>query len=402
MRVLLSTIGSRGDVQPMVALGLALKSLGEEVQLCVPPDFRKWIESFELSVISIGPEVRQTARTDSFIKLTAEQRQSMIADTIATQFETLTVAARNCDVIVGATALQIAAPSVAEKVGVPYVFTAYCPIVVPSKYHAPPVLTALNNSSFSSQSDYSDLWYRDAQRWNLMWRDLLNSHRMALGLTPIDDVRSYVLTSRPWLAADANLAPWPKTEDQVFQTGAWILDDQSPLSDELETFLQAGESPIYFGFGSMRAPQDINRIVIDAARSLGYRVITSRGWAELALIDDLPDCISIGEVNQQALFKRVAAVVHHGGAGTTTNAAKAGMPQVVIPQFYDQHYWARRVHDLGIGVVHASNELTCDSLCNALHHALQSKIAENAKLLSNKISDDGAYIAARALQRFRV
>ena len=78
-----------------------------------------------------------------------------------------------------------------------------------------------------------------------------------------------------------------------------------------------------------------------------------RGWADLSLVDNEPDCLAIGEVNQQALFKRVAAVVHHGGAGTTTAAALAGAPQVVIPQHYDQHYWAQRVHQLGIGTAHA-------------------------------------------------
>ena len=80
--------------------------------------------------------------------------------------------------------------------------------------------------------------------------------------------------------------------------------------------------------------------MIQAARALGRRAIVSRGWADLSLVDDEPDCLAIGEVNLQALFTRVAAVVHHGGAGTTTAAALAGAPQVVIPQHYDQHYWA--------------------------------------------------------------
>ena len=75
----------------------------------------------------------------------------------------------------------------------------------------------------------------------------------------------------------------------------------------------------------------------------------SRGWPDLSLVGRRTDCLAIGEVNQQALFTRVAAVVHHGGAGTTTAAALAGAPQVVIPQVYDQHYWAQRVEQLGIG-----------------------------------------------------
>ena len=78
-------------------------------------------------------------------------------------------------------------------------------------------------------------------------------------------------------------------------------------------------------------------------------MLLARGWADLDLIDDRDDCFAVGEVNQQALFARVAAVVHHGGAGTTTTAARAGAPQLVVPQGADQVYWARRVAELGIG-----------------------------------------------------
>src|SRR5690606_34821103 len=95
-------------------------------------------------------------------------------------------------------------------------------------------------------------------------------------------------------------------------------------SAELEAFLDGGEPPVYFGFGSMRAPEGLSRVMIESARALGRRAIVSRGWADLSLLDDQPDCLLVGEVNQQALFERVSAVVHHGGAGTTTVAARVG------------------------------------------------------------------------------
>lgn len=135
MRVLLSTIGSRGDVQPLVALASELKALGQDVRLCVPPDFRDWIESLGFAVTPIGPEVRTFAAPRppaAPAALSTEQRRQMIEATVATQFATITAAAQGCDIIVGATALQIAARSVAEKMGAPYVFTAYCPAVLPS------------------------------------------------------------------------------------------------------------------------------------------------------------------------------------------------------------------------------------------------------------------------------
>jgi vancomycin aglycone glucosyltransferase len=101
--------------------------------------------------------------------------------------------------------------------------------------------------------------------------------------------------------------------------------------------------------------------------------------------------------NQQSLFKRVAAVVHHGGAGTTTAAARAGAPQVVIPQHYDQHYWALRVHQLGVGVAHAPGTPATDTLTSALRQTLQPEVAARAKSVATHVRGDGALVAARRL-----
>ena len=95
----------------------------------------------------------------------------------------------------------------------------------------------------------------------------------------------------------------------------------------------------------------------------------------MSLIDVEPDCVAVGEVNHHALFRRVAAVVHHGGAGTTTSAALAGAPQVVIPQNYDQHYWAQRIEELGIGAAHAPGAPNRASLTTALEEALRHEVA---------------------------
>ncbi|HEX8832284.1 MAG TPA: glycosyltransferase, partial [Longimicrobium sp.] len=245
--------------------------------------------------------------------------------------------------------------------------------------------------------DCAALWAQDAARWNETWGELLDSARASLGLGPAGDVRTHILTERPWLAADPVLAPWPGPyESGVFQTGAWILPDERPLAPELEAFLDAGEPPVYFGFGSIRAPEGLSGAMIGAARALGRRSIISRGWAGLSLADEAPDCLVIGETNQQALFGRVAAVVHHGGAGTTT-AAKAGAPQVVIPQFYDQPYWARRVQDLGIGAAHAPGAPATDSLIDALRGALAPDVASRARSVAASIRGDGATLAAQRL-----
>jgi vancomycin aglycone glucosyltransferase len=147
----------------------------------------------------------------------------------------------------------------------------------------------------------------------------------------------------------------------------------------------------------MPAPGSSGRTLIDAARAAGRRVILSQGWADLGLIDDAPDCTAIGDVNHQALFPRVAAVVHHGGAGTTTAAARAGVPQVAVPMFSDQFYWARRIGDLGIGSAVPVTELSADALATALRDALDPAIAGRAHSVALDVAADGAAVAARLL-----
>jgi len=183
------------------------------------------------------------------------------------------------------------------------------------------------------------------------------------------------------------------------QTGAWILPDERPLPPELEAFLNAGAPPVYVGFGSMPLPT-LNAAAgaaIKAVRAHGRRVVLAHGWADLDLSDDRDDGFAVGEVNQQALFGRVAAVVHHGGAGTTMSATRAGAPQVVVPQIADQPYFAGRVAALGVGVAHDGPTLTVESLSAALRTALAPETRARATAVAGMVRADGAAVAAKLL-----
>src|SRR5262249_2370228 len=152
---------------------------------------------------------------------------------------------------------------------------------------------------------------QSAARFNDTFLAPLNRHRASLGLEPVDDVRDYMFTDRPWLAADPTLGPWPEPGDgAVFQPGAWILADERPLPADLLSFLDAGEPPVYFGLGSSVRRENPSDVMIHAARALGRRAIVSRGWTDLALVDDGADCFAVGDTNLHALFKRVAVIVH--------------------------------------------------------------------------------------------
>jgi vancomycin aglycone glucosyltransferase len=175
------------------------------------------------------------------------------------------------------------------------------------------------------------------------------------------------------------------------------MPDERPLPADLSAFLDAGAPPVYVGFSSVRAPEDVAQVAIGAIRASGHRVLVSRGWAGLGVIDDGDDCFAVGEVNHQALFKRVAVVVHHGGAGTTTTAAVAGVPQVVVPQIADQPYWAARLADLGVGTAHDGPTPTLESLSAALDTATSPDTRARAAALAGRIRTDGATVAARRL-----
>ena len=154
----------------------------------------------------------------------------------------------------------------------------------------------------------------------------------------------------------------------------------------------------YLGFGSMRASEQTARVLIEAARALGLRSILSQGWANLTPGDTGDDCLSVGDVDHSTLFPRVAAIVHHGGAGTTTAAARAGRPQVIIPHNYDQFYWAHRIQQLGAGVSGPlRDDLTVDNLIQALHEALRPEVTTCAQALAERMELHGARTAAERL-----
>jgi vancomycin aglycone glucosyltransferase len=386
MRTLISSVGTRGDVQPAIALARELKSLGHEPRLCVPPNFVNWAKGLGCEAFPIGIEMRPPARGSG--------PQAPIPDLIKDQFDTIEAASRGRDLIVACGPHQYAARSIAELREIPYVVAVLAPTSLPRLNLTPPGVPDQSNDSETN----GRMWQETRRSWNDRSMVRVNTNRVRLGLPEVDDVLNYILTGRPWLAADVALTDLtPPQRDGVFQTGAWILPDTQPLSSELDAFLLQGESPVYLGFGSMPAAGDTSRKLISGVRAAGRRIVLSRGWAELGLIDDRSDCISIGEVNQQLLFPRVALVVHHGGAGTTAAAARAGVPQVVVPQFTDQFYWASRIRDLGAGSTVRFANLEVETLGSALKNALSPRALEGAHALSRTIDSNGAAIAANRL-----
>jgi vancomycin aglycone glucosyltransferase len=343
MKVLLSSIGSRGDVQPILALATELKRLGADAVLCVAPNFKEWIESFGVECIPIGPDLRKmTGGTVSGQPAlpSPQQLEHLAEQMLRNQFQVIGEAARGCDLLLAAGALQIATRSIAEVRSIPYVFAAYCPAVLPSSQYPPPSMVGHHSFSLPAEEN-KRLWEQDEQGFQ-RFAATLNEERAKLGLEPVERVRPYMFTDRPWLAADPALAP--------------------------------------------------------AASHAGMRAIVSRGWADLSASEAGEDLLSIGDVDHDKLFPRVGAVVHHGGSGTTTAAARAGKPQVIIPHNYDQFYWAHRVHQLGVGVSGPMrDDLSVDALVGALRQCLNPATGARAQALAGRIELHGARLAGQRL-----
>jgi vancomycin aglycone glucosyltransferase len=317
-------------------------------------------------------------------------------DLITDQFKTLGANAEGCDVIVGANAHQYAGPSIAEHAGIGCVTAVYAPVTLPSPDLAPAPTPGQTIETAGVRS-ILEQWRDAAKAWNDRALERINRGRLGLG--PIDNVLEYVLTDHTWLAADAALAPVAATPGRkIFQTGAWVLADSTPLPADLEAFLGRGEPPVFVGFGSMPASNDAAHGLIAAARAAGRRVIVSRGWADLELIDGAPDCIAVGEVSYDILFPRVAAVVHHGGAGTTAVAARAGVPQIITPMFGDQFYWASRIVDLGVGATTPHATMTEEFITSSFREVCDTTVVTRARALARQVGRDGAQIAARRLE----
>ena len=396
MRVLLWTYDTRGGVEALFGLAVQLRALGAQVRVCAPPDedFAERAESFAVPMVPFRDSLREVANS------TTPDLYRYVDEMIGAQFDIVAAAAEGCDAMVATGFMPIAAGarSATEKLGVHYVYASNSPTHLPSQYHSP---EAYGGSPMPpGPVGNRMLWEMHDRNANMIFGPIINRYRASIGLPPVHNVRNHAFTHQPWLAADPTLGPWRTPADlDVVQTGAWLLPDDRPLPADLLAFLDAGPPPVYVGFGSMTmaASKQVAGVAIEAIRAQGHRTLLSHGWADLALIDDREDCLAVGDVNHQALFGRVAAVVHHGGAGTTTTAARAGVPQVVIPQAADQPYWAGRVAALGIGSAHNGPTATTDSLSAALEKALAPRTCERAAAVAGTIRTDGAAVAAKLL-----
>jgi vancomycin aglycone glucosyltransferase len=399
MRVLIGAFGTRGDVQPMLALSLALTARGHRVTLVVPPEAAALTEGHPIRVHTCGLsylEVSQrmaSGRLLDVLSVLPTMRRQVDA-----HFEALEPLAGSADVIVGSAAF-IVGPSLSALTGRPYAYFALSPLMLDGDDNPGPLLPfyrlprALNRLS----------WWLTHQVWNLSSRGRLNRLRRTRGLPTIRQVWREVLGKHPFLAAEPLFAP-RSHPFAVNQPGGFFLDTTEPLSEATEAFLEAGSPPVYLGFGSMADPNPrrTTERLLKSIRRAGLRAIVSSGWAKLGGVEAPEGVRFAGPEPHHRLFSRCIGVVHHGGAGTTHAAARAGVPQVVMPQILDQFHWRHRLIELGLSPGRVDRyERDPEPLARALRALTDPRLQARARGFAARMRVDGSNDAVTALETLR-
>lgn len=403
-RIVIECIGSRGDVEPYIALGAGLVQAGYDVAVATHDEFEELVSTNAMEhrrVAGNPSEVVKTALGTSWQDsrknpyLMASRLKELSRSLFDEYLEDSLVAVEDADAVVFSV-LGVAAYHVAEAKGVPAVAAWLQPFTRTSAFPNP-MITWL--PATVSHRIFEQIM------WQFIRRET-NAFRSRLGVEPHPFFGPYEQLADREMPILYGFSPTivPRPADwpgYVHVTGAWFRDRNDPLADDLEAFLADGPPPVYIGFGS-RSDQNAEQTSSEVSRALhmlGARAIVSDGWGGLVNVDG-PDVLSVGETNHQALFPRCSAIVHHGGAGTTHTAARSGMPSVVVPHWADQFFWADRIAVTGAGPSSVSRDsLTADALAIRIDEAV-SKHAQRAGVVGRSMAaEDGVATAVGHIER---
>ena len=371
MRVVLATVGTRGDVQPMLALAQALGRAGHSSVVACPESFGPWVRSLGIEHAALGEDLQaQVQASGGKLARSLSGMRGYFAEQMALQGPRLVELAQGAQVIVG-TAMAWMVKSAAEKLGVAAlgVLPSSC---APSRLHPPPMLPWYG----LPRSMNAALWWLSDFVQNRLMCGPVNRARARLRLPPITSFTQHLFGELPnVMAVDAQiLPPDPAWRGRYPYIGFAFLEDPAPLDPALAAWLDAGEAPIYAGFGSMGVSvhQRSARRVCEALMRVGRRCVVAGVVAEA-----LPDNASREQffvahnAPHAALFPRCAVVVHHGGSGTMAAALRAGAAQVVLPIMLDQFHHAHHLVRAGVAAkAPRLGKMNVDGLTHALQRAL--------------------------------
>jgi vancomycin aglycone glucosyltransferase len=339
MKIACVILGTRGDVQPMVALGTGLIKNGHEVIICAPPENEELARQNNCKFIAFGPGIKKLVKESPegqkggvAVKITPAQGKKLFGD----QINLLPGLIKGVDLVLGA-GIVVGVHTAADILKVPYRYVAFYPIMLGTTKDDP-----LKNRI---------LFGFGRSMMNLILKSLVNKNRAKYGLSPINDIWKHWLGDNVVVACDKELNAARSGVAFTFtQTGFMLLQSKSVLPGNVEDFLQSGKPPVYIGFGSnpIVNPEKYTGMFEQVRDNTNQRLIISKGWAELPVIDTR-DILFVDELPFELLFSRLAAVIYHGGTGTMAAIARAGIPQAAFPFMGDQFDNSKKIVEIGLG-----------------------------------------------------
>ncbi len=400
MKITLFAAGSRGDIQPCVVLGQGLKRTGYQVRLAAPEDFGDFVQAHDLDFYPLRGDVQQIMASDTGrqfmetgganpLKSIGAVRQ-MIAPVIQQMAADAHAACEDAQALICLGVFAAFGQSIAEALGIPIIHVEPTPLLPTGAFPAPswPIQRSLGrwHNYFSGLAMLEVVW--------LWYRPFVNAFRRSLGLAGVTAVQFIrALKATPMISAySPRLIPHPPDwPDHLHITGYLFLDsyaDWQP-SAELRAFLAAGDPPVYIGFGSMagRNPEKLAQLTLEALALSSQRGLLLTGWGGLQMAS-VPDNVFVLDAAPHAwLLPRMAAVVHHGGAGTTAEGVRAGVPSIIVPFVLDQPFWGARIKALELGPDPIpQKQLTAERLAAAITCAVSdSAMRQRARVLGTAV-----------------
>jgi len=406
------TIGTQGDIRPCVALGVGLQRAGYPVRIVTSDNFEGMVRAAGLAFRPLTANFQTLLDAnrdivDKGLDMSAMARISrqFYAKWAVHWAQEGMAAAEGAGLLIGVANSTLLAKAVAEAWNIPFVGAQLQPLA-PSRYMPPLVLVggrkllpALNMTAYHVLR---------LLVWHVMKPAINDIVRPQLGLPKYPWYGPYFHNGRHRVlfGFSPHVVPrpadWPETQ-QI--TGYWFLDQPEwRPSDALRAFLDGGPKPVYIGFGSMvsTGAEQFTATVLEAVRRSGRRAVIATGWGGLAGGEGALDeqIFVVHSAPHDRLFPRMAAAVHHGGAGTTAAAVRAGIPSVIVPFYGDQPFWARCLQREGVAPPALDRKnLTAEALANAIDCTLHEPVHRSAAALGERVrAEDGVRSALRCLQ----
>ncbi|MCU0494849.1 MAG: glycosyltransferase [Chloroflexaceae bacterium] len=422
MNLTILALGSRGDVQPFVALGRALARRGVPLTIATTTDYEALVRGHGLAFAPIVGRISQLMDVELVYAALDAARQPLplgfarrfvqhVAALLPAIVADCRAAAAQADGLLVSSLGLYPGALLAEAMGLPLLLAHFHPFSATASM--PDVSFPALPRWLPLQGSYNRLTHRLARHglWQLLRGPINQVRRDMLGLPTLAPVAMWQWVERlrpPTLYGYSSLLlPRPPDWDEHHTvTGYWFLDDAPGWTPPaaLEAFLAAGPPPVYLSFGSIlagRNPDDVSRLLLNALAATRQRGLISSAWGDLGNISLPPTVLRVESLPHAWLFRRVSAVVTHGGAGTVAAALRAGLPLVVVPFFGDQRLWGERVSALGFGPLPISRaELSAERLAAALNQALHDRgMRARAQALGAQLTaENGAERAAEVVQ----